>query len=301
MNYIIFAEKELRVLNMALEKANFKTKLINDTNIEIEVTKKNKDDFIKIISIYLSSIYYKEYYKKYVSNELYNIEDRVIEKIVSLDIENNENKIYIVQNLNILLKEYFKDNNILCIDSFLMFNASGFKKDIKFLAEMYCESCDDDLSSLFMNNANEDDYYEDEDIDDIIDDILDFENAVKSAQHTFTLPEDMHDIKRLDIVCINGRITFLANETKKIEMNSLKSILTIETLNDTLDNITIAYIIVGAVALLNIKKLVIHRSISKKSFDFFIDVLSKIKDNDGLKYTSIYKCKSDECSKCKIK
>lgn len=299
MKYTIFAERDILSLEWAFETKNFKTKLIDNYNLEVEVSKKTKDDFIEIIAIYLSSVYYREYYKKYLCSKLCNIEGKIIDKIVELDIENNENKLYMIQNLSILLKEYFKDNDILCLESFLIFNASGFSKDIKFLAEMYCESCDDDLGGLFLNNIKEDNSYTNEDIDEIIDDILDFENAVKSAQHTFVLPDDIDNIKRLDIIYMNGRITFLADETKKLEINSLKSILTIDTLDDFLDNITIVYIIVGTVALLNIKNLVIHKNIPINSFEFFLKSLLKIKDNNGLIDTTIYKCKGDNCSKCK--
>ncbi|MBQ3421067.1 MAG: hypothetical protein IJH34_05255, partial [Romboutsia sp.] len=276
MNYTLFAKRNISSLNWLLKESGFKSKLSNECSISVEVKNDYIDNFVEDLALYVSTIYYKDNYKKCLSRKISIIEDRLIDKIALLDVRNNENKIYMIQNLKILLKEYLKNNDVLCLESFLIFNATGFTKDISFLAQMYCDSYEDDFSNSFYAKerydmlSTENDESNSEEISLIIstEDILEFEHIVKKTRDSIDLPEDISTLKRIDLLESNGKITILADEINKLDLNILKTLLCIEDDNKNVDEVTIIYILVGIIALFNIEQIVIHRNIEKNIFEY---------------------------------
>lgn len=301
MNYTLFAERDITSLEWLLKSSGFKSKCIDINTINVDVSNKCLNLFIKNISLFISTICYKDSYKKYLKTKLSSIEERVIEKIATIDVENNDNKLYMVENISILLKEYFKNNDTLCLDSFLIFNATGFSKDIAFLAQMYCDSYDDEMGNYFFYNEKNGSDFDDKQTNMEIEDLLEFEHIVRNTSEEINLPEDIMNIRRIDLLDKNNKLILLADETKKLELSTLKKILCIDEGDDIIDDVTLIYILVGCIALFDIEQVVIHRNINKNRFEYFLRNLLLLKEFGAFTNTKIFKCKEGNCPKCNIK
>lgn len=138
MNYTITAN-DLKDFKKVLSNGNIPITIIDENKIIVEVQNENeKENIFNFLSYYL--IYKKiqtEVPKILQNNGLNKVEISAMMKMIIME-KGYINYLYV--NEIILLKEYFKGNDILDIEAFQLFNMKKFKDELKRMIEIYMET-----------------------------------------------------------------------------------------------------------------------------------------------------------------
>lgn len=219
-------------------------------------------------------------------------------------IQNQDFKYIYVDPLTIIYTEYLKDNTILDLESFLVFNCRGLEKDFFKLTEEYLQIYKYELSSnsIAIKGVSKNN---DEEI---------------STQKYYSYIKELHDIicrlkdestmkeidyKRFDTIHItnhNEKIILTDSNNNPIE-NYIETILDLNMSDKFKNNDTAlkkTMFILACISILNTSTIIFHQSIPKKTLSRILLFLYDSKEiNPDLQKINLIKCNG--CNLCHLK
>lgn len=250
------------------------------------------ESFVYTLSEYIVLVNYSNLVKKSLKKK----DEKEVIEIIKRQMENLYSSDYFRINTSILLKEHFKRNFNINLESFYLFNMKGFKEEVKNIIENvnYSMEYDNFLDTQVFGSEN----YEELDLEGEPSDIFSFikERAVDEGL-------DIESIKEINVYGDKKRLYFKDNKKQKLDYEYFIIKLGImldfdfgmKISNEEADTLKDIMLFTCIISIFNIKKVIIHKSVDESSKDLLLYNIDIYKLEDENNY-EIIDCKG--CEDC---
>lgn len=275
------------------------SEMIDENTIKIHKNK-HDDDINTALAIYILNLLHKKLITKvsgYLNNE---VDVDLIKRLCSFE----RYSIYI-EPLKVLLKQHFKGNNTITLESFIKFNCRGLEKEIHRIGQdciaVHIAEADNN-NSIFkktMDNQNNSTI-------DMIDSSITYQDYLKRLNELFIeinseieFLESATSIDNVHIKQVNGRVSLVDENDVNIERTideytGFPISEEIEGINETL---RLTVVLLACIVILKTKTIVFHKSADKNIITQIIVYLSDSRNyNSIIDTVNLFKC--DGCDFC---